>query len=801
MKPVWPYSAASALLTIALGLVGKPVSASEGGAFSGAAPGLVEVVRELYLEVFINERPVGMIGNFKELSSGELAATGQELREVGIEPRGDSRFGENIFLLNELPDLVVAVDEAGQRLFVTVGHEGRAARTLDLSQDADDEGGAGRSIYGALLNYALFATSHSFERGQTGLLKGVSGSFEARLFSPHGTFSQSFLAGYTDGQLDGLTRLATSWTRDDDERLLTWRAGDLVSGGLAWTRPVYLGGVQLQRNFGLRPDLVTLPLPSFSGTAAVPSTLEVYADNTRRFSGAVDEGPFELVNLPAVSGAGSARIVLRDAQGRETEATLPFYASTRLLRRGLLDFSVEAGFPRRAFGSRSSDYDSRLMASASMRYGLTDRLTLEGHVEGGGGLVNGGAGIAFPIGPYGAASLAAAASHFDGESGGLVNGSVELGFEGWSLRGRLQRSFGAYHDIASVTALPVNGDLEARWLGAGVPRAIDQISLGIPLRFDPSTLSLSYTHIEDAHSESSRILSLSYSRRIARRGNFYLTGFVDAEEKENFGVFGGISIAFGENFNASSGIESRPDGTRLVSQLSRQETREEGSFGWRLRSAEGGRSERSASLSYRGRHGRIEGALYQRDDAFQAEASLDGALVLAGGGAFVANRIDGAFAVVDTGAPGVSVSHQNRPVGTSDRWGRLLVPDLVANEENAFSIDPADLPLDADIPMTATSAVPPRKGGVAVAFGIERQARGALVSFVDGEGASLPVGSVGAFQGHAFFIGYDGATYLTGLGRENAVRIELPDGQVCASSFAYRSQPGEQVQLEAVPCR
>jgi outer membrane usher protein FimD/PapC len=28
-----------------------------------------------------------------------------------------------------------------------------------------------------------------------------------------------------------------------------------------WTRPVRLGGIQVQRDFSIRPDLVTLPLP------------------------------------------------------------------------------------------------------------------------------------------------------------------------------------------------------------------------------------------------------------------------------------------------------------------------------------------------------------------------------------------------------------------------------------------------------------------------------------------------------------------------------------------------------------
>jgi len=159
--------------------------------------------------------------------------------------------------------------------------------------------------------------------------------------------------------------------------MISYRAGDFVSGGLGWTRPVYLGGMQIQRNFSLRSDLVTLPMPVVSGSAAVPSTLEVHTGNVRTYSGEVPAGPFELANFRVISGAGEARVVLKDTLGREIQTTLPFYTSSELLRQGLVDFSAEIGFPRRNHGTESSDDASDIMGTATVRYGLADRLTLE----------------------------------------------------------------------------------------------------------------------------------------------------------------------------------------------------------------------------------------------------------------------------------------------------------------------------------------------------------------------------------------------------------------------------------------
>ena len=143
----------------------------------------------------------------------------------------------------------------------------------------------------------------------------------------------------SDNQAEAL-RLNTTFAYSDEQSLITYRAGDVMSSGLAWTRPIRMGGAQVQRNFGLRPDLITLPLPAAVGSAALPSTVDVYLNNIKTFSQDVGAGPYRINNLPVVSGSGTARVVLRDSSGRETESSLPFYASPNLLAAGLYDFSV-----------------------------------------------------------------------------------------------------------------------------------------------------------------------------------------------------------------------------------------------------------------------------------------------------------------------------------------------------------------------------------------------------------------------------------------------------------------------------
>jgi outer membrane usher protein len=171
-------------------------------------------------------------------------------------------------------------------------------------------------------------------------------------------------------------RLDSTWTYKDPERILTYRAGDTVSSGLAWTRPPSWRRPG-KPDFATRPDLVTLPLPSFSGSAAVPSTGDAYVNDVRAISQDVDSGPFRMTNLPILSGQGNASVIVRDSSGRDVETTLPFLVSNQLLRGGLFDFSAQAGFPRLFYGALSNVYAGEPAGSASLRYGFSNHLTLE----------------------------------------------------------------------------------------------------------------------------------------------------------------------------------------------------------------------------------------------------------------------------------------------------------------------------------------------------------------------------------------------------------------------------------------
>ena len=116
--------------------------------------------------------------------------------------------------------------------------------------------------------------------------------------------------------------------------MFRYTAGDFITGGLAWTRPVHIAGFQVREDFSMRPDLVTFPMPAIRGSAGVPSTVNVLADGNLVASGSVGAGPFEVPQLPVVTGAGNIAMTVTNALGQQVTLTQPFMQVLRCWRRG-----------------------------------------------------------------------------------------------------------------------------------------------------------------------------------------------------------------------------------------------------------------------------------------------------------------------------------------------------------------------------------------------------------------------------------------------------------------------------------
>ena len=769
----------------------------------------------LQLEIFIDGHPARLIGSFLRLPDGRMASKRSELREAGIQAPGAGS-GTDQVVLETLPGLTYRYDEPGQAIHLNIPAALRAAHDYD-GAGARVDGVPVKSATGAVLNYNLFSSALRSTHNPNVTYQGASATLDARLFSQLGTLGQSAILGSTTSAQVKALRLDTAFTYSDPVSLTTYKAGDSISSGLAWTRPVRIGGVQIQRNFGLRPDLVTLPLPSVSGSAAVPSTLDVYVNNVKTFSQEVDAGPYRVNNLPLLGGDGTARVVLHDASGHEIEQSLPFFATARLLKPGLMDYSVEAGLPRLFYGVQSQAYAKKPVASASLRRGLFDWLTIETHAEATSGLVNGGVGAVTRLFSRAALTVAVSGSQSGAGRGLQGYGAFETRMFGMGFNFATQRNFGAFDDLASATASPVakiygasvsaggNTDPYAIRTAIRPPRVQDRISVSLPLPFDSnSSLGLSFVNQRDSSSRHSQLASISLSRTLPFGVSAYATAYADMVHRQQGGVFFGLSAPLGTHISASTGFSTGPNGWAATTDVSKPLGRQNGDYGWRVRDAEGRHqsSAQTAALSYRSPYGRIEAGASQQRGAAQGTAEFEGAVAVLGGGVYAANRIDDSFAVVDAGAPNIDVLYENRLIGRTNSAGRLLVPDLRSYQRNKIEIDPRGLPIDAVAATTQDVIAPADRSGILVDFKVRTNVQAAVVVLQDKTGKMLAPGSAGTLAGarEAFVVGYDGRAYISGLARANSIRVETATGG-CTASFAFAPARNAQVTIGPVVCQ
>jgi outer membrane usher protein len=778
--------------------------------------------KNLQLEVVINNIPANSIGSFVLFDDGRIAANQSELDELGLKT-DQHREANELVPLDDLPAVQYRYDEHTQKIFITVDDTRRKVREYDFKNNSSGYPRA-QAGYGTVLNYNLLSATGNFYDPRPFSFNGASLTLDGRAFSPYGALNQSaiFLTPQ-NGRAEAL-RLDTTYRYSDQDSLITYRVGDAITGGLPWTRPIRIGGIQAQRNFSLRPDLITAPLPALGGSAAVPSTVDVYVNNIKTFSQDVGSGPFSLTNVPMVSGGGDARIVIRDASGHETITTMPFYSSPSMLAPGLISFSLESGLPRMAYGTVADTYVDVPIVAGTLRGGIFDGLTLETHVEFGDGLINAGAGAVATTGNFGVVSVAISGSRLAGSAGLQGFLSYETKLFGLSINASLQHTLGSYDDLASATArnqpiLPVglqnsfnffpyttptgitNPTSKQLWFDARPPLEFDRITVGAPLPFDTkASLSASFIHLRDTIGNNSNILTASWSRALPNNATVYATAFTDIGGQRNSGIFVGLSVPIGGSASASVSVSSGRGGTTVNADAVQPLDLKPGSVGWILRDSEGANANRQASLSYRSEFARIQAGAIQSARNAGGLLEIEGAVATMGGGMFFANRIDDAFAVVSAGAPGVPVFHDNRPIGVTNAQGLILIPSLRSYDKNKITIDPSNLPVDADIGTTRDVVAPADFSGVLVDFRVRTDTSSALVVFAQPDGSYVAAGSSGkSDRGEEFIIGYDGQAFMKNLAPHNAVEIETSKG-ACRAQFSYSPRAGVQVLISPVVC-
>ncbi|MDR2858589.1 MAG: fimbria/pilus outer membrane usher protein [Novosphingobium sp.] len=788
-------------------LASDRIGRSSGAEDRPTSPGAVAA--ELLLQAVVNGTRTDSLIFVEVHQDGSLSATAQSLRDIRIliDPTvpDDAKVP-----LASLAGVSAQYDAQDQSLALSVPDAMLKTFRVDVQPPVPaPDFAAIHSSPGVVLNYGVYGYTY---QGRT----QFSGDVDLVLMSKYGVFSTTGV-WHTGGGTPAFVRLASTWRLVDPVHIRSYTAGDFVSNAIYGASSVRLGGIQFASAFDQRPDLVITPLPQFAGSAALPSTVDLYLNDRRLISTQVPSGPFDLIGS-RISSGGAYRMVTTDMAGRVIEINRNFYYAPGQLARGVLQFSIDLGAPRRNFGIRSFDYDNTLFASGSFRYGLTNTTTVQGNVEAAAdGLVTVGGGILQAIGGRLALTATASGSHYDGQTGWRLSARAQtrIGSD-ITLYASTQRTSDDYVDLARLASLRewkrsgiVTGD---PWMVTSTyARAIDSGGISYRPWFDRmSSIGFSYSRMV-ARDSSARTASLTYHRRLTSRIDLTANGYRSwrdtaayGRERETAG-FLNLNIRLGGNLQGFVGVDARQGETSYTTQLSNSpDSARQGAFSWqvsRRQVIESGAAQYSAAASYLLPQMAVAGGISVANGTVYASAQAQGSLVLMDGRLFAANRVGDAFAVIEGAGPHVDVLRDGGVIARTNGNGDAFLPNLTPYTRHRITVDPTNLPDDWSLPETELTATAAYRQGTIVRFAAA-PSYSALLILHDAKGVPLPMGRIVTIDnGQTGSVARDGEAYVMGLKPHNSLTVDLGADGTCSASFDYDPKGPPQPRIGPIICR
>jgi len=727
----------------------------------------------LLLDVTINTRKLAGVIRVEKLADDRLVLPVEAWLEARLRPAGKKLAlpdGYEGYALDAVPGLQYKLDSGRLGLDITAPAEAFEANTLDEGRGGESP--PNHAPPGFYFNHTLTGTRFGDSRLSYGaFLEGVA-------FNGWGSLVISGVARGNSDQSE-LIRTDTYWQKDLPGPMETLVLGDTIGSGGAWSRPARFGGIRWARNFSLQPGYITFPMPSLSGSAALPSTIDVLVNNQHRQSQTVEPGPFDLTNIPVGTGAGQINLVVRDLLGVETLVTQSYYTSPRLLAKGLSDFSFEAGALRENFGSQSNDYNS-VFAAGTWRQGLNDTLTGEARLELQQHRQATGIEIAGLLGHFGVARAAAAYARTGGEQGG----HYVLGLERTSLYGSGSLQGELFDRGYAQFALLPN---EIR------PRDRFIAGYSMPL-FLGASAGISYT--SQSSWDGDRFQLAAANLNLSLPGNMYLSAYASKQMDQDNGWSGGLNITVPLGaLRSASASSTRDTNGHFINALQASQSVSQGpGLGWRLRASDDPHQQLQGGSTLNTNYGQLNADANLGKDGTALRLGANGSIGWLQGLPFATRNIGlGSFAVVKVGdIKDVPVYRSNQIAATTNSSGLALVPDLLPYQKNQITIEPGELPFDVEIKGVKELAVPYARSGMFVEFPV-RRSRNALVVLLQPNGTPVPVGArvTTSPSGMAFIVAKRGQVYLTDLTTDNRIVVQWRDGRCDLAITLVADGPAE----------
>jgi outer membrane usher protein len=743
-------------------------------------PETVESPQKAFLTLEINGTAVTGLFYAEHFSDGRVILVESAWRASNLnipEKKLLMGYGQWGYDITSLPGVIYELDTASQSIVVQLQSNAFALTELTKSGTLNDAPEA--SPLGGYVNYSLSATI-----GQQGS-KSYGALIEGVVFNQLGAVVSSAVTSASNGQ-NTIFRGDTYFQKDMPGNMVKVIIGDSTTSAGAWSRPIRFGGIQWSTDFSLKRGFISVLTPSIDGSAALPSTIDVFIDNQKSQSNSVTAGPFQISNLPtSFNGVGEINVVVKDILGVETISTQRFYSTARLLKQGLNEFSFEAGMERKYYGIENNNYNNPFIAG-TYRRGF-DGYTVEGHTEIQKTRQAVGIDVAGVIKQYAVIYFALAASNTHGQA--------------------------ALHGIAGIehSSKTVNANLRIEYydrdfvqMGASVsdigPRR--KIMAGLGLNFYKN-LWINTNVISQARWNSDTFNVVSSSLAIPLTKDIRLSAYATKQfgQEHSYTVGLNISVPFGK--------------TGMVAMGSTQDRQGEIGNNIRLSQAIGkgidyqvsgsDSADRPVSITINAATSVNSSSLTlaQSGSGRAYRLRTNGSVGLLGGLPFASKQIGlGSFAVIKVAnEPNIDIYQSNIKVARTNSNGLAMLPNMVAYQQNKISVNPEDIPFDMQVNETSRLVTPFARSGVFIQLDIKRS-NNRLVRILKVDGSPVPIGSkVHLLPRNTYFlVARRGQVYLTELSANNTLQVTLQE-DTCNANLSTPINSADTHKILTVVCK
>lgn len=731
---------------------------------------------EAFMGLALNGQTTEMTVLVRQDGYGNVSLRRVDLASLGIQYLPDDPgMDDNTYLKLNLLGIQSEIDSAAQVLKLRVPKGYLKTRDYDLAYQSAR---AKMPSPGVFMNYDLLATRAMSENT-------LAGQFDLGFFG-YGWVANTRMLGKDLAGGEGLIRLDSTLVYDQPDKRRSLRFGDAVNRAGSWGRPVRFGGLQWGTDFSTQPGFVTYPVASVEGNAELPSVADIYVNNILTYSTQVDAGPFRVNGLPLVSGQGDVQLVLRDLLGREQVVSQSLYTANRLLKPGLTDYSVEAGWLREDFGQQSNEYGDWVV-SGTLRRGINAQLTGEVRTEAGPDSQALGVAGTLLLPEVGVLDTALAISQNEDDE------------EGWLYSMGLERRSPAFS--FGLRALYAQRDYSALGYQNAKTSLVQQVNAQMGWQVQGGSLSVGYLKRKARVGAENELVNLYFSRRLFDDWFLGLSYAQSVSGMADRTVSLNLLHVLDDRSHADVTLDYREQtgmDTRL--QLQKDLPPGEGT-GYQFIAGTELEGRYSATLLQQTAHGRysFEAARLNQETAYRA--GLTGGLAYMGGEAYAARNLGSSFALVEVPEQaGVRVYSEHQLVATTDDNGKALVTNLRPYEPNRLSIAHEDLSMNSQIKSLELDLVPYRRAGYAATFRV-KQSRSAVMTLVDEAGQYLPPGSeVIMAEDQRYPVALKGVAFLENLQKKHRIKVALPDGQLYSCRLEYPENAAPLPDLGQIAC-